>query len=78
MTKLTIEALDSVGEQVVVVQLDPSLYGLELLSACSNKVAGVSVDHAQGALTVGGPDPRAYDVLRQFCSELLAAKLETL
>jgi hypothetical protein len=77
MTKLTIKALDSVGEQVVALQLDPSLYGLELLSACSNRVAGVSVD-LQGALTIGGPDSRAYDVLRQFCSELLAAKLETL
>jgi hypothetical protein len=77
MTKLTIEALDSVGEQEVVVQLDPSLYGFQLLSACSAKAAGVSVDR-HGALTVGGADPRAYDVLRQFCSELLAAKLEAL
>jgi hypothetical protein len=77
MTKLTIEALDSVGEQEVVVQLDPSLYGSQLLSACSSKAAGVSVD-PQGSLTIGGADPPAYDVLRQFCSELLAAKLEAL
>jgi hypothetical protein len=77
MTKLTIEALDSVGEQVVVLELDPALYGLELLSACSSKVAGVSVD-PHGALTIGGTDSRAYDALRRFCSELLAAKLETL
>jgi hypothetical protein len=73
MTKLTCEALDSVGKARVQFQLDRDLFPLDLIAECARNASGVSLDD-QGTLTLDGPSPHAWSNLRDFSSELISAK----
>lgn len=71
MTKLTCAGLDFVGKAPVKFELDRELFPLELLTECARNVPAVSLDE-HGGLAVAGPD--AWDNLRDFCAQVIAAR----
>ena len=73
MTKLTCEGLDCVGKTPVKFQLDRDLFPVELLTECARHVPAVSLDE-HGGLTIDGPDSLAWNSLRDFCAQVIAAR----
>ncbi len=76
MRKQMFEALDSVGKAPVSIRLNDSLFPQELVADCARKVPGVSV--AEHCVIIDGPNPQALASLRDFCAELISAKLALL
>ena len=72
MTKLTLEALDSVGRTPVTFRLNEALFPHELVADCAGRVTGISV--VDGCVVVSAQDVQAWTNLREFSAALIAAK----
>jgi hypothetical protein len=77
MTKLTLEALESVGESTVTICVNTEIFMPEMVEACGRRCSGVSVSELS-CVSIDGPDPQAHANLRAFCAELILAKLSSL
>lgn len=73
MTKLTCEGLDCVGRASVRFQLDRELFPIELLAECAKNAPAVLLND-QGGVTIDGPDSQAWNSLREFCAQVIAAR----
>lgn len=77
MKKSILEELDSVGNRVVAIRLDPIEFPPTMVSKCAQDINGLTVDEA-GLLTIVPRDAKAFEAFQQFCSRLLAAKMSSL
>lgn len=72
----TLEALRRVGNSSVVIRLDARLFPLDTTRACVARHGNALSLSSAGELTVTAGGTAAWESLRRFTNDLLAAALE--
>ena len=73
---LTLAALSNVGKAPIAIRLDQQLFPVCTARGCATRHSRTLSLNGAGDLLVHGTAPDAWDDLRRFTQDLLAASLE--